>query len=86
MWEPEEVPNARQWAELEGILKDHPATWMLWEGEPARATVERLRALGIDSRVVDPCANRPAEGDFLSLMTENASNLERIFEHEGGEQ
>ena len=86
MWEPEEVPNAPQWAELEGMLKDHPAKWMLWEGEPAQANVDRLSALGIDSLVVDPCANRPAHGDFLSVMTENSSNLERIFEHEGGEQ
>jgi len=86
MWEPEEVPNAGQWAELEGMLKEHPATWMLWEGEPAQANVDRLSALGIDSLVVDPCANRPAHGDFLSVMTENSSNLERIFEHEGGEQ
>jgi zinc transport system substrate-binding protein len=86
MWEPEEVPNERQWAELEGKLADHPATWMLWEGEPAQASVERLRALGIDSLVVDPCANRPEEGDFLSVMTENASTMERAFEHEGGDR
>lgn len=86
MWEPEEVPNERQWAELEGKLAGHPATWMLWEGEPAQASVERLRALGIDSLVVDPCANRPEEGDFLSVMTENASTMERAFEHEGGDR
>ncbi|QQO56854.1 MAG: zinc ABC transporter substrate-binding protein [Thiohalocapsa sp. PB-PSB1] len=84
MWEPEEMPNAAQWGELERTLKDHPASWMLWEGDPARANVERLRALGIASLVVDPCANRPAEGDFLSVMTENANNLERVFGHQGG--
>jgi zinc transport system substrate-binding protein len=84
MWEPEELPNEGQWAELERILKDHPARWMLWEGEPAQAIAKRLRALGIDSLVLDPCGNRPAEGDLLTVMTDNATNLDRIFGHAGG--
>jgi zinc transport system substrate-binding protein len=84
MWEPEELPNEGQWNALEGILEDHPARWMLWEGEPGQATATRLRALGIDSLVLDPCANRPAKGDFLTVMTDNASNLDRIIGHESG--
>jgi zinc transport system substrate-binding protein len=84
MWEPEELPNAGQWNALEGILEDHPARWMLWEGEPGQATATRLRALGIDSLVLDPCANRPAKGDFLTVMTDNASKLDRIIGHESG--
>jgi zinc transport system substrate-binding protein len=86
MWEPEELPNEGQWNALEGILKGHPAKWMLWEGEPEQATATRLRALGIDSLVLDPCANRPAKGDFLTVMTENARNLDRIFEPDAGER
>jgi zinc transport system substrate-binding protein len=84
MWEPEELPNEGQWNALEGILEDHPARWMLWEGEPGQATATRLRALGIDSLVLDPCANRPAKGDFLTVMTDNASKLDRIIGHESG--
>jgi zinc transport system substrate-binding protein len=84
MWEPEELPNESQWNALEGILEDHPARWMLWEGEPGQATATRLRALGIDSLVLDPCANRPAKGDFLTVMTDNASKLDRIIGHESG--
>jgi len=86
MWEPEELPNEGQWNALEGILEDHPARWMLWEGEPGQATATRLRALGIDSLVLDPCANRPAKGDFLTVMTENARNLDRIFGKGAGER
>ena len=86
MWEPEELPNEGQWNALEGILEDHPARWMLWEGEPGQATATRLRALGIDSLVLDPCANRPAKGDFLTVMTENARNLDRIFGQDAGER
>jgi zinc transport system substrate-binding protein len=86
MWEPEELPNESQWGEFEGILKDHPAKWMLWEGDPGQATATRLRAIGINSLVLDPCANRPAKGDFLTVMTENARNLDRIFGQNAGER
>jgi zinc transport system substrate-binding protein len=79
MWEPEEVPNDSQWAELEGLLKEHPAKWMIWEGQPAEKTVERLRTLGVESVVFDPCANRPATGDFMTVMLENVKSLHRIF-------
>jgi len=79
LWEPETVPGNQQWAELERMLGEHRATWMIWEGTPARQSVERLRALGVGSVVFNPCANRPATGDFLSVMRDNAGNLERVF-------
>jgi zinc transport system substrate-binding protein len=79
MWEPGEVPNESQWNELEGILKDHPAKWMIWEGDPAQESIDRLRALGVESVVFDPCANRPSAGDFLAVMRENARSSHRIF-------
>jgi len=79
LWEPDTVPDKPQWAELERILGEHRAKWMLWEGEPARESVERLRALGVRSVVFDPCANRPATGDFLSVMRNNARSLEQVF-------
>ncbi len=36
-------------------VKDHPAKWMIWEGEPVRGTVEKLKLIGVDSLVFDPC-------------------------------
>jgi zinc transport system substrate-binding protein len=79
LWEPDEVPTDAQWAEFKGILTEHPAKWMIWEDQPARKTVERLRALGVESVVFNPCANRPSAGDFLTVMTENAKSLDRAF-------
>jgi zinc transport system substrate-binding protein len=79
MWEPDEIPTESQWKELEGILRGHPAKWMIWEGEPAQESIERLRTVGVESVVVNPSANRPSAGDFLTVMTENARNLGRIF-------
>lgn len=84
LWEPDTVPSQPQWAELERILREHPANGMLWEGEPAQENVERLRALGVESVVFSPCANRPATGDFLSVMRENTRNLEEFFKREPG--
>lgn len=74
-WEPGEMPGEAQWTELEAILRTHPARWMIWEAEPSAAVVARLKGLGVDSVVFDPCANAPARGDFLSVMRENARRL-----------
>ena len=85
MWEPDEVPSESLWNELEGILRDHPAKWMIWEGEPAQESIERLRALGVESVVVNPCANRPAGGDFMTVITENTRSLRLIFGQVSGD-
>ncbi len=79
LWEPEEVPGTQQWAELERLLTDHPAKWMIWEGQPAAQTVHRLKSYGIDSLVFNPVGNVPAEGDFLSIMHQNLENLKKAF-------
>ncbi len=78
-WEPDRSPTAQQWAALNGILVNHPAQWMIWEGTPDRQTVDELKKLGLDSLSFDPCANRPETGDFLSVMQENILNLEKAF-------
>jgi zinc transport system substrate-binding protein len=74
-WEPDVVPDAGALAELDALLKEHPAKLMIWEGEPAAATVEILNQRGIESVVVSPCGNVPEEGDFISVMRQNLANL-----------
>lgn len=78
-WEPSELPSAEQWKALAKLLEQHPAKWMIWEGEPKAETVERLAELGLESVVVSPCGNRPASGDWLSAMETNADELARVF-------
>jgi len=77
-WEPGDDPSEEQWQELESIVASHPAHWMIWEGEPSAAPVERLQALGIQSAVYAPCANSPSSGDLLSVMHDNAVALQSI--------
>jgi zinc transport system substrate-binding protein len=79
-WEPDEIPGDAQWIDLHGILKDHPATWMIWEGDPLEASVETLKSMGINSLVFDPCGNVPEQGDFMSVMRQNIENLKMAFE------
>ena len=80
MWEPDAMPDEVEWSELVRLLKGHPANWMLWEGKPNQESVARLRSMGIDSLVFDPCSNRPGDGNFFSVMQQNVLNLEQVFQ------
>jgi len=79
-WEPDEFPSDAQWSELRAILKKHPAKWMIWEGEPMKESAERLKAIGVNSLVFDPCGNIPDQGDFMSVIRRNGKNLESAFQ------
>ncbi len=78
-WEPDEIPTNEQMIELNSFLKEHPAQWMIWEAEPMKESAERLRAIGLDSLVFDPCGNIPDQGDFLYVMRQNVENLKPVF-------
>ena len=80
-WEPDDILSDEQMMELNSILKEHPAKWMIWEGEPVQASVDKLKTLGIDSLVFDPCGNVPQQGDFLTIMRQNVENLKPVFQH-----
>ncbi len=79
-WEPGEIPTNEQMMELNRILKEHPAKWMIWEGNPHPKSVELLKTIGIESLVFDPCGNAPEIGDFLSVMQQNTANLKEAFQ------
>lgn len=83
LWEPDTVPDKVQWRRLINILKKHPATWMVWEGEPNSETVARLKALGVNSLEYYPLGNRPESGDFISVMQTNLKNLRVAFVSQG---
>ncbi len=77
-WEPDTKPDADAVEELKEILREHPATVMLWEGNPLEESVALLKEMGIESLVFAPCGNRPEEGDFLSVMESNVTALEDL--------
>jgi zinc transport system substrate-binding protein len=75
-WEPDTVPDEEAWKAFGELLAKHPATVMLWEGPPAKETVARLKTLGVQAVVFNPCGNRSEEGDYLEVMRKNAERLE----------
>lgn len=79
LWEPETVPDAAAMNDLKNLLSGHRARWMIWEGEPAKDSVEKIAALGLKSVVFDPCGNVPDSGDFMSVMQANVTALEQAF-------
>jgi zinc transport system substrate-binding protein len=78
-WEPDQEPGEEQWAALESLLDEHPATLMIWEAQPGESTESRLLTMGIHSVVFDPGATSPAQGDFLSVMHDNLQRLDTSF-------
>ena len=78
-WEPDEAPDASQWNELEHLIAESRAEWMVWEAEPLAETSERLLELGLRWVVFDPCSTPPEEGDLLTVMRRNAEALQEVF-------
>ena len=74
--EPDEAPSEQEWSDLERLRGRSGAEAMLWEAEPLPQTRERLAGMGLRLAVFDPAGNRPATGDYLSMMRSNIANLE----------
>jgi zinc transport system substrate-binding protein len=81
-FEPDELPTDAAWDALIEMLTERPARWMLWEAEPLADTDRRLKDLGVVSVIYDPCATRPASGDWLSVMRGNVGRLEQLIASE----
>ncbi len=85
LWEPETVPDDKAMEELKKLLATHPAKWMIWEGEPAKESVEKLNALGIKSVVFDPCGNVPETGRWLDIMKASLAEMKKVAEGGGAQ-
>jgi len=79
LWEPETVPDDHAMDDLKSILSAHRARWMIWEGEPAKESIEKVSAIGLQSVVFDPCGNVPDSGDFMTVMKANVEAMEKAF-------
>lgn len=79
-WEPDEMPDESQWADLQALLAEHPARSILWEAPPQEAIVGRLAKLGLTCVVFYPCGNVPEDGDYLEVMRDNAERLRSVFQ------
>jgi zinc transport system substrate-binding protein len=74
--EPGQTFTEDDWKALDAELERHPATLMLWEGQPLQATEEGLAERGIEVVVFDPAGQAPADADFVTVMEGNVGGLE----------
>ncbi len=47
LWEPDVYPDEGMWRDLKKLLSNHPAKWMIWEGDPLSKSVKKLQKLGV---------------------------------------
>jgi zinc transport system substrate-binding protein len=77
-WEPDVELAETQLHEMQVLLKEHRAEWMIWEGQPLQSSIDKLQSIGVGSVVFEPCGNRPEQGDFLTVMQDNVQRLRQI--------
>jgi len=78
-WEAGEIPSDEQMVEVNALLNDSPASWMIWEKKPDPKAISLLEELNIKSIVFDPLINKPLEGDFMSVMQDNIERLRLVL-------
>jgi zinc transport system substrate-binding protein len=74
-WEPDRMPEETEWRRLAALQRAGMYRTMLWEADPLPGIRTRLREMGIATLVYNPTANRPAAGDFLTVMQGNVDRL-----------
>lgn len=79
-WNADVLPSNYEWNALNELLKSQHSNWMIWNKPPLKESKERLKEIGIQSIEINPCANVPSEGDFISVMQKNLLNLSKIFD------
>ncbi len=79
LWEPDQMPDGQQWTQLRLVHESFLANGMLWKKQPLPEITQQLDSMGIGIAVFDPCANRPAKGDYLSVMQDNIANLRQAY-------
>lgn len=77
-WDAGVIPTEADLLELDVVLEEHSASHLIWEAMPPPEAVRILEQSGIHSVLFRPCANRPSEGDWLTVMKENVANLRKI--------
>jgi zinc transport system substrate-binding protein len=79
-WEPDVHPDDSSWRGLQSMLETQASHWMLWEGNPHMETRAALERLGVQTVLFRPAMNRPARGDFMTVMKANIEALAVAFD------
>ena len=77
-WEPDTEPGTKEWIDFGNLLREHPATLMIWEAPPIDSVQSKLKQMGVNSVVFDPAGNLPDRGDYFSVMNQNLLRLNTL--------
>jgi zinc transport system substrate-binding protein len=78
-WEPEVEPGTKEWIGFGNLLREHPATLMLWEASPIDSVKNKLEQLGVVSMEFNPAGNLPDQGNYFSVMNQNVIRLNLLL-------
>ena len=75
--DPEAMPDAVAFAEIQALLAETPARHILWESAPQPEIAARFREeLSLESIVFSPCETPPEGGvDYLARMNQNLDDV-----------
>lgn len=74
--DPEAEPSPARLAEVTEFAREHGVTTIFYEELTSPAAAEALASeLGLKTSVLSPIETRPEDGDYLSAMQNNLSNL-----------
>jgi len=79
-WEPNAMPPPAEWRNLDRLLQEHAARWMIWEAPPSPAVASELERRGVRCAVFHTIGNRPESGDYLTVMSENIERIRPVFQ------
>ena len=79
LWEAEMKIDAKAKGELSVLLETHPAKVMVWEGKPTEENAAYIESMAIKNIIIDPCMNRPSQGDFMTVIHANVKMLEKAY-------
>ena len=74
-WEPGLGPGEAGWVSFDALLAERAARWMLWEAAPTETIRQKLESRGVGVIVFEVASNRPAQGDYLSVMNANLVSI-----------
>jgi len=74
-WDAATPPSEEEWDALPDLASETGAEIFVWEAAPSSDSLARMEEIGLRSAVFPPMANRPAEGDFLTGLTDVLEGL-----------
>jgi len=88
--DPEEMPSEEAFANIKTLLRESPASHILWEAEPKKEIAARMSSqLNLTSVEFSPCELLEEEQlqagvDYLTVMKRNIRNIRPVFAEDKG--